>query len=169
MSRRAVPFYRCIEMKSYTWTCNKTLQLEHLRAQEDVMYRCERGELVMVFAGLEGVGLPHSRKNRCLSGFSWTWQGGDRGGWGYLSHHGDRLDFPFLQKTNIVKTLCLKFRQKPLIFESENISLQILLIRARQEACGQCFLYHYLLFSLLLYFFYIAPDLNTSHLMLPFL
>lgn len=89
--------------RNYALAYEKRLQRKQWRTPGDVLYRCERGELFMVFAWFEGVRFPHSGKNRCLSGFSWTWQGGHRGGRGYLSRQGDGLYFPLLQQTNVVR------------------------------------------------------------------
>lgn len=97
MRRRAVPFYRK--------TRNKDDKSNSRHANKETMiscYRCEWGELFMVFSGLKGVGVSRCREDGCLSGFCWTGQRGDRGGWGHLSCHRDALYLPLLRHTRVV-------------------------------------------------------------------
>lgn len=65
-----------------------------------LVYRGERGKLLMVIAGVgfevEGVGVPYSRVNRRLRGFSRTWQAWHGGCRGHLCCQGHRLCFPLL-------------------------------------------------------------------------
>lgn len=79
---------------------DKGPELVHQKAQEGSPYRREWSKRLVVFSGLEGVGLPDGRENCRLGGFGCTRQRGHWGGRGYLSCQGNCLHFPLLQFKN---------------------------------------------------------------------